>query len=213
MTHMKRIAMPKSWPIARKGAKYVAVGKGKKKELAMPLLLALRDVLKIVKTKAEAKKILAEVFIDNKKAKSLKHAVGIFDVVEIPKIKKVFRMSISERGKLFMQEIKEQEAKEKTCKVIGKKMLRGKKLQINLHDGRNYIYEKGIKVNDSVVIDLEKNKIKEILPLKKNAKIFFIAGKHQGSNGIILDIKGNEILIKIRDKETKTNAKNIIVLK
>ena len=45
--HLKRIAMPKNWPLPRKGKKkFVPYGKN-----AIPLLVIVRDMLKITHTK------------------------------------------------------------------------------------------------------------------------------------------------------------------
>ena len=41
--------------------------------------------------------------------------------------------------KLNIEEIKESEANTKVAKIIEKKMLKGKRIQINLSDGRNFL--------------------------------------------------------------------------
>ena len=53
MKQVKRQLIPKSWPIPRKGNTFV-VGAGKNE---IPLLIILRDMLNITKTKREVNKL------------------------------------------------------------------------------------------------------------------------------------------------------------
>ena len=54
--HLKRQEMQKEWPLSRKGNKYVKkTGKG-----TVPLIVIMRDMLKIARTKKEIKKIIHE---------------------------------------------------------------------------------------------------------------------------------------------------------
>ena len=110
-----------------------------------------------------------------------------------------------------MTALTENEASCKICKIIGKKILRGGKVQINLHDGKNFLYGEG-KVNDSVLVDLKKNKITKILPLKKGAFVFVISGKHTGEKGKVIEKTKDLIIIK-NEKEIKTTISNIFVEK
>ena len=58
--HLKRIASPKTWAIARQGATFVVRPNPGAHSLAMglPLSLILRDLLQLASTMSEAKKIL-----------------------------------------------------------------------------------------------------------------------------------------------------------
>jgi small subunit ribosomal protein S4e len=57
--HLKRNQASKRWPIPRKGTKYVAVPLHNKHN-SIPIVIVLRDLLKIGKSKKEIKKILLE---------------------------------------------------------------------------------------------------------------------------------------------------------
>ena len=57
MAHLKRQGIGKFWPIKRKGTAYLAVATHNQKE-SIPLVVVLRDVLKIVKNKKELKRAL-----------------------------------------------------------------------------------------------------------------------------------------------------------
>ena len=96
-----------------------------------------------------------------------------------------------------MNEIKEGEVNYKIAKIINKKTLNGKKTQLNLSDGRNYLSDIKCKVNDSVLINLKDGKIEKCLPLKENAKALIIAGKHSGERGIIKRIDNEKKMVGI----------------
>ena len=189
MRHMKRHKTPKNWPIPRKGTKFV-VRPNFGNEKGMPILIILRDVLKIAKTRKEAKKALhaKNVLVNGKIIKDEKNPAMLFDVITIIPSKKNYRLELSENGKFKLEEIKTNEADKKVAKIIGKKTLKGKKMQLNLSDGRNLLSDIKCKVNDSVLIDLKSKKISKCLELKEKANVAVIAGKHSGEFGKIESI-------------------------
>jgi len=203
--HLKRIAMPKNWPLPRKGKKkFVPYGKN-----AIPLLVIVRDMLKITHTKKETKKILQEgiVLVDNKTRKDERFPVGLFDIIAIPKLKKAYRLVIK-GGKFCLEEIKETNMK--TCKVIGKKILRNKKIQINLYDGKNFIHNKEVRVGDSVIVDLAQNKVVGHLPLKEGCKVIVVSGSHAGFVGSVEKIS-KKVTVK-NSKIIEIPRKNLFVV-
>ena len=71
MTHLKRQNAPKSWPIPRKGTTFVVrpnfgFSKG------IPLLIILRDMLKIAENKKEVKKA---IYMKKKEFSYLIHSI------------------------------------------------------------------------------------------------------------------------------------------
>ena len=86
--HQKRMSMPTSRKVSKKTNKWItATSPGPhSKEASLPLVVILRDMLKVVNDAKEAKQILLEkqVLIDGIARKSLKFPVGLFDVVAIP---------------------------------------------------------------------------------------------------------------------------------
>lgn len=211
--HLKRMAMPRSWPFPRKGTKYVTKSlPGRKIEYALPICMILRDLLKIASTKKEVKKILLakEVLVDNKIAKDILLPVGLFDILALPKINKYYRVEFSKKGKLGMTEISENEAYTKLCKIIGKKVLKKGRVQINLYDGKNFLYDEG-KVNDSVIVDLKENKIVKHLPLKEGALVYVMGGKYKSIKGEVIKREGNLVTIK-DSKQIKISVSNVFVI-
>jgi small subunit ribosomal protein S4e len=206
--------MPKSWPIARKGTKYV-VRPSFGLNTGIPLLIVLRDMLKIAKNRKEVKKAIHEkkISINNKLSRDEKESVQLFDKVSLVFSKKYYKMNLSDKGKFILEEIKEEDANQKIAKIINKKILKGKKIQINLSDGRNFISDIKCKVNDSVSIDFKNKKIKKCLPLEKSAKIVVVAGKHAGKRGSLIELKTERKMaeLKINNKKMNILIKHIIV--
>lgn len=199
--HVKLHAAPKSWPIRRKGKTFVVKGNSK----SIPLLVVLRDLLKLAQTRKEVKSAvhMKHLLISNKPVVDEKKPLELFDTLSILPAKKYYRVSLSDKGKFEMEEISEKESKFKVSKIVGKKTLKSKKNQVNLFDGRNYLSEVEYKVNDSVLVDLEKNSISKILPLKTGANVLVIAGKHIGEKGKVASILTEEKMVEVESKENK----------
>lgn len=213
--HLKRIAMPKSWPLPRKEKKFIIRGKGPhSSKISIPLLIFLRDILKEIKTRKEIKKVLQEgmILIDNRVIKDEKFNVGLFDRIHIKKLEKTFTVHLTKKGKLKILEISKEKANKKPCKIIGKKILKRNKIQINLHDGKNFIVDKkDIRVGDSAILDIKANKIISYLKLGRGASIFIVGGRHIGESGKISDID-EKVSILIDNKNFKISKENIFVV-
>ena len=100
----------------------------------------------------------------------------------------------------------------KISKIVGKKMLRGKKVQLNLNDGRNVLFDEKAGVGDSVVVNLKEGKIGKVLPVKKDSQVLIVKGKHMGRNGKILSLEDDEVLINTGDGDIKIQEEELIVL-
>ena len=212
MSHLKRESLPKNWPIERKGTAYVV----KAKSSGIPILVVLRDLLKIASNRKEVKQAIQErkVLINNTLVKDDQKGVDLFDTISLIPSKKYYRLSLTEKGKLTLVEIKEAEANRKISKIVNKRILKGKKVQLNLSDGRNFLTNLKCKTNDSVLINFKDKKIEKCLPLQEGVKAFVFAGKHAGEQGIIEKIKLERKMISLRAKEEKINVliKQIIVV-
>ena len=206
MKHMKRNEVPKSWPIKRKGTKFV-VSPNFSNEKGMPILVILRDILDLAKTRKEVKKALfaKNILVNGKVARDEKNSVMLFDTVTIVPSKKNYRLSLSENGKFKLEEIKSSEVDKKVSKVISKKVLKGKKTQLNFIDGRNLLTDLKCKTNDSVLIDLKNKKAEKCLELKENANVVVIAGKHSGEKGKIEKLDEKTKMANITSGKEKIN--------
>lgn len=210
--HIWRLTAPTTWAIQRKASpRWVTKpSPGPHSiELCLPLSLLIKEYLKYCATTREAKKIIngKEVLVNNKIVLDHAYPIGIFDIVEFTKLKKTFTLLLDKKGKLFAKEM--QSTTLKLCNIIGKKILRGKKIQINLRDSRNILVDKDeYAVGDSLVIDLKDNSIKKHLALKEGALIFLINGAHIGSVGRLSSIinKSNLEKAKIIFKDKEGNS-------
>ncbi len=221
MTHLKRINAPSTWPVERKLTTFItkpSPGPHRLKE-SMPLGVILREILKLGKEKREIKIILNEnkVLVNNVVRKQFDFPVGILDTLAVPEISKYYKIVYSKLGRLTLQEITKEESSYKICKIIGKKMLKKKKTQVNFYNGENLIVDKdNYKVRDSVV--LKDNKIVKHLKFEKNAVIYLTGGKHIGNKGVLVDVKKapgfskDIIVFKIENKMHETLADYSFVL-
>lgn len=215
--HLKRHKIGKFWPVPRKGTKYLAVATHNKND-AIPLVVIIRDILKLVKNKKELQRIINErkIQINHKEIRETNYPVCLFDVINFPDIKKNYRAMLSTNKKMIFEEIPDEEAKTKIFKVISKKTLSNKKMQLNLIHGKNIISNEKVETGDSVVLNLKDNKILKIIPMKEGENVFVIKGKHAGHQGKIQEImdRGGKSIAKIISDEGKVNVwiKNIIVI-
>ena len=214
--HLKRHKIGKFWPVPRKGTKYLAVATHNKND-AIPLVVIIRDVLKLVKNKKELQRIINErkIQINHKEIRETNYPICLFDVINFPDIKKNYRAMLSTNKKMTFEEIPDEESKTKIFKVISKKTLSNKKMQLNLIHGKNIISNEKVETGDSVVLNLKDNKILKIIPMKEGGNVFVIKGKHAGHQGKIQEImdRGGKSIAKIISDEGKVNVwiKNIIV--
>ena len=191
---MKRLAAPKWWPIKRKEKKFVISPRGAHpKDFSLPLIVLVRDILKLAESSREAKAIIkgGQVLVDKKKRKDPKFGVGLFDVVEIPAMKKAWR-AVPQNGLSFI-EIPENETKLKICKIVDKKTLKGNKNQLNLSDGRNLLTDKKYSTYDSLLIELPEQKIVDHLKFEKASTVVVIKGSNAGKLAKIKTIEKNRV--------------------
>ena len=208
--HQTRETIPKEWPLTRKGRKYVVVSRQRN---GIPLLVVLRDMLKLGRTRKEIKKILNEgnIAVNGKMRKDERFSLLVFDILAIKKINKNYRIILSKR-KFQAEEIKEKDASKRICRINGKKVLGKNKIQLNLNNGNNIICNEKARIGDSVVIDLNEKKIIKILPMQKNAKVFISVGKHKGESGVIKDIKEKAAIIESDKKNVEIQTGDFIVI-
>jgi small subunit ribosomal protein S4e len=195
--HLKRIGMPKSWPTKRKGIKFIAKprpGPHKQKE-CITIRILLKDILNLAKTSKEVKRILNTntFLVDNIIRKDSRFPLGVMDTILVNN--KHYRLILNKKGKFKLLPIKKEELQEKISKIIGKRILKKKKTQINFYDGKNLIVEKdSYKPGDSVI--LSKKVIKKHLKFEKGAIIYITGGKHIGEIGKLEEIKKHKGITK-----------------
>lgn len=214
--HMKRIAVPRTWPINRKKNKFITRPNPGAHifEQGLPLGIIVRDMLKLASTMGEVKKVLANnvVLVDGRRRIDHRYVVGLFDTLVIPKLNLYYRMLLSKKGQLIVIAIESNESNIKVCKIIGKKMVTKGRVQLNLHDGKNVLAKIEAKVGDSLVLSLPKLEIKTVLPLKLGSTVFLSKGKHIGDVGTLKDVKGKEARYTAQGKEVETAKSYLFVI-
>jgi len=214
--HLKRQKVPKNWPIERKGTAYI-VRPNANISNGIPILVVLRDMLKLAQNRKEVKKAIhvKDLLLNGSPVKDEKNSILLFDTLTIVPSNESYRLSLSEKGKFQIEKINAGEETHKVAKVINKKILKGKKTQLNLSDGRNFLSDIECNINDSVLIDLNKKKIEKCLPLKEKADVLVFAGKHAGKKANINKIDQVRKMAELTFEDKKINAliKQLIIIK
>ena len=189
--HQKRVAAPTSWPITRKTHHWVVGANAgpHSKDTGIPLLVVVRDLLKIANNAKEAKRILNEknIFVDGIARSDYKYIVGLFDIVSIPSTNEYYRVLLDNqnRFKLF----KEDESALKLCRINNKTIVKKGAVQLNLHDGTNILASNEYGTFDTVMLSLKDRKIVKHIDYKPGNLAMIVGGEHSGEIGKIKQIK------------------------
>ncbi|MBI2109804.1 30S ribosomal protein S4e [Candidatus Woesearchaeota archaeon] len=216
---MKRVAAPKSWPISRKGSKFVTrpLPGPHSLETGIPINIILKDILKLAKTSREVKTILndGKVSINGITRKEPKFNAGILDIVNLKGVGN-YIILFDSNGKLRLKETKNDE-KTKFVKIMNKTVLRGKVTQLNFIDGTNLLIDKdAYKVGDSLILD-GKSVVKH-LKFEKGATVYLTGGKHVGKLGILDEIKSfkgmqqDKVVLNLGKEKAETLKKYAVVV-
>jgi small subunit ribosomal protein S4e len=191
----------------RKGTAFV-VKPNRSFSKSLPVLIVLRDLLKVAQNRKETKNMIhmRNILINGKEVRDEKESVLLFDVITLVPSKSNYRLTVLKNEKFDTEEIKESEANTKIAKIIDKTTLKGKKVQINLSDGRNFLSNIKCKTGDSILIDLKNKKIDKCLPLEENSKAIVFAGKHSGEKGKIEKINKEGKTAEINTGKEKINV-------
>jgi small subunit ribosomal protein S4e len=217
--HLKRLAAPRTVRLHRKEKTWTIKSSPGPHPLdkSIPLGLIIRDYLGLCDTYRETKRAIAsgDVLVDAVKRKSHNFPCGLMDVISIPKLKKNFRVLFDQKGKLTLVPISAKDAEWKLCRIENKMIVKGNKIQLNFHDGKNKLVKKDeYKTGDVLKISLENNKISDVFKFDKGNVSMIINGSHVGQIADIEDIQivssSKSNLAKMKgDKEFSTLAEYI----
>ena len=177
--HLKRIAMPKSFGMPRKAHTWVLnplPGRHSKLK-SVPLSHAVIN-LGFAKNAKEAKHVLntRKVLVDGVPRTEEKDPVGFMDVITVDKDS--WRAFFDGKGRVVFKPTSNSSVK--LCKVVNKTKVKGGKIQLTLHDGKN-VMGFDAKPGDTVEVSLPQGKAVGKIALQKNALCFVIGGKKIGS--------------------------------
>ncbi|MDO8427600.1 MAG: KOW motif-containing protein [Candidatus Diapherotrites archaeon] len=218
----KRLTSPRIMKIKRKTEPFSIKGKPgpHARNKSAPLGFVIRDLLNIASTLKEVKNILnnGKVQVNGQIEHSYRLPIGLFDMITVSELKKKYRMILDRKGRLETEEIDEKTGNEKYCKVIGKRMIHGKKMELTTDDGRTFPADNKISVGDTIKVQLPGQKIMKTIKMEKGKQAYVVSGKHAGKTVKILEvIQGTiqkEKLVSLQDgKNTlETLAENIIAI-
>jgi len=191
--HLKRLNAPRTLRLHRKEKTWAIKSSPGLHPLdkSIPLGMVVRDYLSLCDTYRESKRIIANggILVDGVKRKNHKFPCGLMDIISIPKLKKDFRVLFDQRGKLTLVPISSKNAGWKLCRIENKTVVKGKQIQLNLHDGRNKLVKKDeYKTGDALKISLKDNKISDVYQFTKGNVSMIIGGSHIGQIANIQDV-------------------------
>jgi len=187
--HLKRISAPVTYRIPRKIFKFAPkVRPGPHAmDASIPVSTLLIYVLNIAKNTREVKYILRKGYfkVDGKVIKDHRFPIGLMDVLELVPTKEYFRVIPSSKYYIDLVKIDEEEAKIKLCQIKRKMMVKGGRIQMTTHDGRNFLFTlenelSNLKPGDVLVYDLLEKKIRKYIRLEKGNLALIIKGSKMG---------------------------------
>jgi len=192
--HLKRLAAPRAVRIHRKEKKWTIKSSPGPYSLekSIPLGLIVRDYLDLCDNYRETKRIIAsgDILVDGLQRKNHKFPCGFMDVLSIPKLKKDYRILFDKNGKLILVPISGKDAEWKLRRIENKTMIKGNKIQLNLHDGTNILVKKDeYKTGDVLKISFKDNKISDVFKYETGTVSMIIGGSHIGEMANIEDIQ------------------------
>lgn len=158
-------------------------------ETGIPLLVVVRDILKMANNAREAKRIINEknIHIDGVARTDYKHMVGLFDIVSIPATNEYYRVLLDSKNRFKL--FKEDANAGKLCRINNKTIVRKGAIQLNLHDGTNVLGSNDYKTFDTIILDTKDHKIIKHLAYKAGNLAMIVGGEHSGEIGKIKQIR------------------------
>lgn len=196
---LKRQMAPQFWGITRKNKRFVVnVRPGPhKKEQSIPTAVFLRDMLSIVTTLREAKTTIysGKVKIDGVVRKSLHHAIGLMDVIELENVPEIYRLVPKDKKLLQPVVIDKADKSLKLARVSSKTTISGGKTQIGLHDGRSIITDADANIGDSCLLKVPEQEILKIIKLEAGCQALVTRGVNAGQVGMIESIEEGTFIL------------------
>ena len=223
--HLKRLRAPKHWLLSKVGGIWATKptqGPHKLRE-SLPLLVLLRNKLKLALTGREAKLIVKDksgnIAVDGKVRRDPKYPVGFMDVISLIKADVNYRLLYDVKGKFKLLKISKDESQYKLCKVLSRKMGDKGVPQIITNDGRTIRFpHPDIKQNDTIKLNLKTSEIVKYFKYQKGNKVIIIGGNNIGRVGTIEKIEkhpGSYEIVYIKDLANKvfsTRLVNVFVI-
>lgn len=205
--HQTRQAAITKLPLPRKGTKYVARAASHLRN-AVPVLIAVRDMLKLAHTAHEVKHLIRQnmLKLNGRPVKDMHESIKLFNQFEADKL---YRLSLLPTGRFVFKELTQPE--DYLHKVIGKKTVKKGKTQLNLHDGTNLLTKEKIAIGDSLYLDA-KGHMKGHIPFERGREVFIIAGKHRGRCGKVRQLDNNHVTVEMEGGRSAALDKRVLTV-
>ncbi len=217
--HHRRVAAPVSWPIGKKTHAWVVGANAGSHSMhtGIPLLIVVRDMLKLATNSREAKAIITEgnILVDGIPRKDYKYITGLFDIISLPAVNEYYRvlLNANNRFKLY----KEEPGVSKLCRINNKTIVKKGAIQLNLHDGSNVLASNEYKTFDTVMLSIPDRNIIKHIPYKPGNLALIIGGEHSGEIGKIKQIRkvrgsGTNMVVLSNGTDFETIEKYVYVI-
>lgn len=180
---------------------------------SIALLNVLRDILGLAENAKEVRAILnkEKILVDKKAVRNSKIGVGLMNVIDLPEKEESYRVLPGKKG-LVLKEIEGKETDLKPCKIMDKKVQKGGKIQLNLHDGNNILVSekegKEYETKDTIILKLPDKEIQSTVPLAEGSLGLVTDGRHAGETEQIKEVlegsRGSESLTTLGELQTLT---------
>lgn len=204
--HQTRSETIKQLPLARKGTKYIAYA-SRNNSNAVPLVVAIRDMLKLANTSKEVKGMIHNkiIKINGKNAKSLNDPICLFSILNLDKN---YILTILPTGRFAFEETKETSRR---LKIIRKTAVKNNAIQYTLHDGTSLLADKKFSVGDTIIVNFE-NKLVKHIGFEKGKDVFVFSGSNIGKMGKIKEIDENKVAVKFDKEEAMLEKAQLIAI-
>ena len=130
------------------------------------------------------------------------------DVIDIPKLKKAYRVLYNVKGRFIFVKLNKKEASFKLCRIQKKAIGPNKVCYLVTHDGRTLRFvDPSIEMNDTIKLNLDTNTIEESYKMKVDNVVYVMNGNNRGRVGVVKNINkfsGNNDLITVKDTKGHT---------
>ncbi len=224
--HIKRLAANRHILLPKKVKKFaISLLPGKHpKDEAIPLGYVVRDILGHALSYKETRKAVSKKYylVDGRVADDIKIPLGFMDVLEVTATGEIYRVVYNDKGILSLIKISKNDASKKIGGIRFKRLVKGGKIMLTTHDGRNFVlsYEEGnkYKVGDSILFEIPSQKILKRLPLEVGSLVMVVRGKWAGKIGkvkeieIIRGLEPNKIVIEDENGEIIRTLKDYVIV-
>lgn len=210
-THLKRIAAPRTWPLARKLTTFVRRPRPgtHRFEDGMSLQTWLIELLGIATTAREARNAIRDgaIRVNGRAAHSQDQIVGLFDVISIEGIGD-YLISLTPQNKLTIAETTY--TGENLSRIEGKHLLKGGVIQYRLFNGWTERTQENYTVGQTVIV--KDGKIHKVLPLEKGSKVYFTRGSSVGRRGDVKELEGEKVTVTVDGKDVESHRDTFVVV-